>query len=130
MDQPGAKRGDKVVATDIHVVMVPSPAGPVPTPTPLVFNGVLADGLSADVVIEDQPAAVQGSKAKNLPPHVPKAGSFQKPPSNEGTVQAGSQSVLINDKPAARNGDPAVTCNDPQDGPLGTIIASGKVLIG
>jgi uncharacterized Zn-binding protein involved in type VI secretion len=91
---------------------------------------MLVDALSNDVHLEDQPAAVQGSKAKNLPPHIPTGGPFQKPPSNEATVQMGSQTVLINDKPAARLGDTALTCNDPADAPLGTIIAAGTVLIG
>jgi uncharacterized Zn-binding protein involved in type VI secretion len=130
MGQPGAKRGDKVVATDTHIVMVPSPGGPMPTPMPMPFNGTMADALSSDVEIENQPAAVQGSKAKNLPPHIPAGGPFQKPPSNEATVQMGSPTVLINDKPAARNGDIAMTCNDPVDAPLGTVIATGSVMIG
>ena len=32
MGQPAAKQGDKVMATDTHIVMIPSPGGPVPTP--------------------------------------------------------------------------------------------------
>jgi uncharacterized Zn-binding protein involved in type VI secretion len=38
--------------------------------------------------------------------------------------------VLINNKQAARMGDPAMTCNDPADAPNGTVIASGSVLVG
>jgi uncharacterized Zn-binding protein involved in type VI secretion len=129
MSQPGAKQGDKVIATDTHVVMVPSPAGPVPTPMPMPFNGTLVDGLSSNVKIEDMGAATVGSKAKNVP-HVPAGGPFQKPPSNEATVHVGSTTVLINDHCAARNGDPAMTCNDPADAPLGTVIATGTVLVG
>jgi uncharacterized Zn-binding protein involved in type VI secretion len=45
-------------------------------------------------------------------------------------VQAGSPTVRINSKPAARNGDRALTCNDPTDLPAGTIIAAGTVSIG
>ena len=37
MGQPAAKQGDKVVATDIHIVNIPSPGGPVPTPLPHPF---------------------------------------------------------------------------------------------
>ena len=80
--------------------------------------------------IEGKPAAVQGSTATNSPPHVPQGGPFQKPPADKATVQRGSGSVLINGKPAARNGDTALTCNDPADLPAGTIIAAGTVLIG
>jgi uncharacterized Zn-binding protein involved in type VI secretion len=130
MDQPGAKQGDKVIATDTHIIMIPSPAGPVPTPTPMPFNGVLCDGLSGDVQFEDKSAALQGSKAKNTAPHVPAGGPFQKPPSNEGTIQTGSSTVFANDKPVARNGDTALTCNDPADAPLGTVMAQGTVLVG
>jgi hypothetical protein len=31
---------------------------------------------------------------------------------------------------AARNGDPAETCNDPADLPVGQVIATGTVFIG
>ena len=34
MGQPAAKQGDQIVATDTHIVLVPSPGGPVPTPLP------------------------------------------------------------------------------------------------
>jgi uncharacterized Zn-binding protein involved in type VI secretion len=130
MGQPAAKQGDNVVGVDTHVLMVPSPAGPVPTPMPMPFRGALDGALSADVVIEDKPAAVKGSTASNAPAHVAAAGPFQKPPSNKGTVQAGSAAVLINGKPAARGGDPALTCNDPGDAPNGTVVAAGTVLFG
>src|SRR5690606_3147551 len=107
-----------------------SPGGPVPTPMPMPFKGKLSDGLCQRVEIEDCPAAVEGSKAKNEPAHVPTGGSFQKPPSDEGTVQIGAQSVLFEDKPAARHGDVAITCNDPADKPGGTVIAQSSVLVG
>ena len=42
----------------------------------------------------------------------------------------GSTTVLINSKPAARNGDPALTCNDPADLPAGSVVAAGTVMIG
>lgn len=130
MGQPAAKQSDQVVATDIHIVMIPSPGGPVPTPLPHPFVGQLDGQLSADVNIEGKPAAVQGSTATNSPAHVPQGGPFQKPPSNSGTVQAGSPTVFVNGKPLARNGDPVTTCNDPADAPAGVIIAVGRVLVG
>ena len=40
------------------------------------------------------------------------------------------RSVLIDDKPAARDGDPALTCNDPGDLPNGTVVARGTVFVG
>jgi len=130
MGQPAAKQGDQVVATDTHIVMIPSPGGPVPTPLPHPFAGQLDGSLSGDVDIEGKAAAVQGSTATNTPAHVPQGGPFQKPPSNRATVQLGSGTVLINSKPTARNGDKAMTCNDPADLPAGTVVAAGTVLIG
>ena len=130
MGQPAAKQGDRVIATDTHIVMIPSPGGPVPTPLPHSFAGQLDGSLSGDVNIEGKAAAVQGSTATNTPAHVPQGGPFQKPPGNRATVQLGSGTVLINGKPAARNGDKAMTCNDPADLPVGTIVAAGTVLIG
>ena len=130
MGQPAAKQGDRILATDTHIVMIPSPGGPIPTPLPHPFTGQIDDSLSKDVNIEGKPAAVQGSTATNTPSHIPQGGPFQKPPSNKGTVQFGSGTVLINGKPAARNGDKALTCNDPADLPAGTVIAVGTVLIG
>ena len=130
MGQPAAKQGDKVVATDLHIEMVPTPGGPVPTPLPNPFNGSLDGGLSNDVNIEGKPAAVMGSTATNSPAHLPKSGPFQKPPSNRATIIAGSGTVLVNGKPAARNGDTALTCNDPADLPAGTVVATGTVMVG
>ena len=130
MGLPAAKQGDRIVATDIHIVMIPSPGGPVPTPLPHPFVGQIDGSLSGDVNIEGKPAATQGSTATNSPAHVPQGGPFQKPPANRATIQVGSGTVFINGKPAARNGDPALTCNDPADLPAGTVVAAGTVFIG
>ena len=74
-----------------------------------------------------KPAAVVGSTADNTPPHVPTPPGtvFQTAADNKGTIQAGSPTVKINGKPAARDGDPALTCNDPSDLPVGTVVAGG-----
>jgi uncharacterized Zn-binding protein involved in type VI secretion len=132
MGMPAAKSGDKVVALDMHIVMVPSPGGPVPTPLPHPFNGVLTSSLSANVMVGGMPAATVGSMATNMPIHfpTPPGTMFQKPPSNQATIQMGSATVRINGKPAARNGDTALTCGDPVDMPAGIVIAVGTVMIG
>jgi uncharacterized Zn-binding protein involved in type VI secretion len=101
----------------------------VPTPQPFPFNGKIMNGCVTTVLIGGQPAAVVGSEAVNLPPHVPTSGSFQVPPTNKGTIVMGSPTVLIGGKPAARNGDKVLTCNDPAPLPVGTIIAVGTVLV-
>ncbi|WP_026315980.1 PAAR domain-containing protein [Actinokineospora enzanensis] len=126
---PGARLGDKVVGTDTHVLMVPSPGGPVPTPTPLPFTGTITGDCSTDVFITGAPAAVAGSTATNAPPHVAPS-PFQNPPTNRGTVVRGSGTVLINGKPAARTGDTVQTCNDPAPAPTASIIAVSTVDIG
>lgn len=130
MGQPASKQGDKVVGTDTHIVMVPSPGGPQPVPMPFPFSGEIVSGTSPNVVIEGRPAATVGSVAMNSPPHVPTGGTFQRPPSNQATIIAGSLTVTINGKPAARAGDKARTCNDPVDLPAGSIVAQGRVFIG
>jgi uncharacterized Zn-binding protein involved in type VI secretion len=65
-----------------------------------------------------------------MPPHIPQGGPFQKPPGNKATIQIGSATVMINGKMAARNGDMAMTCNDPADLPAGTVMAVSTVFIG
>lgn len=129
MGQPAAKQGDRVTAMDIHVIMIPSPGGPVPTPLPHPFAGIIGGGLSPDVKIMGRAAAIVGSTADNLPPHIPQGGPFQRPPSNRAQLIVGSPTVFINGRPAVRNGDTALTCNDPADLPVGTVVAVGTVLI-
>ncbi len=130
MGQPAAKQGDKIMAIDIHIIMIPTPAGPVPTPLPHPFTGIIDSNLSTDVKIMGMPAATVDSMASNMPPHIPMGGPFQKPPSNKATIKLGSLTVKINGKMAARTGDTAMTCNDPSDLPSGKVIAVGTVLIG
>jgi uncharacterized Zn-binding protein involved in type VI secretion len=94
MGMPAAKQGDKIIATDIHVILIP----PIPTPTPLPnpFNGIINGGLSQDVKIMGMPAATVDSTATNVPPHIPQGGPFQNPPSNKATIMIGSPTVKIN----------------------------------
>ena len=132
MGQPAAKMGDQVTAIDIHIVMVPAPPGPpVPTPLPHPFAGTIMGGVSANVNIMGQPAAVMGSTVQNQPPHLPTPPGtmFQIPPTNQGTIIKGSATVMINNKPAARNGDMVQTCTDVPTSP-GQVIAVGTVFIG
>lgn len=128
MGQPAAKQGDRIVATDTHVVIVGTSASPLPHP----FTGVLNDALSSDVRIMGLPAATVGSTAVNTPAHVPTppGSAFQKPPANKGTITRGSATVLINGKAAARHGDGAETCNDPRDAEVGKVVAAATVRIG
>ncbi|MDF2629563.1 MAG: hypothetical protein K0R39_3394 [Symbiobacteriaceae bacterium] len=129
MGMPAAKQGDQILATDTHITLIPG-TPPVPTPLPHPFTGMISGDTVSTVMIGGMPAAVAGSTAENLPPHIPQGGPFQKPPSNRGSVLMGSTTVFIGGKPAARQGDTAMTCNDPADLPVGTVIAAGTVFIG
>jgi uncharacterized Zn-binding protein involved in type VI secretion len=132
MGKPAAKANDRVVGVDTHIVMVPSPGGPVPTPLPHPFSAMINGGTISSVKIGGQAAAVVGSTADNSPAHIPTppGTSFQKPPANKATIQTGSGTVKIGGKMAARMGDTANNCNDPADAPTGSVIAAGMVLIG
>jgi uncharacterized Zn-binding protein involved in type VI secretion len=130
MGQPAAKQGDQITGTDVHIILVPTPGGPVPTPTPMPYTGIIQGGCSMNVLIGGLPAATVGSTATNVPPHLPIGGPFAIPPTNQATIIKGSATVLINKRPAARAGDVALTCNDPAPLPNGTVVAASTVLIG
>jgi uncharacterized Zn-binding protein involved in type VI secretion len=132
MGQPAAKANDQVTGIDTHIVIVPAGPAQVPTPLPHPFRGLINGGVVPAVKIAGQPAAVVGSTATNGPPHLPTPPgvTFQKPPTNQATIQKGSATVTIGGKPAARSGDIAMTCNDPADAPVGTVVAAGTVFIG
>lgn len=128
MGLPIAKKGDKVIAVDMHVVLVNG----IPTPLPHPFTGYLDSKLSANVSIMGGAGAKVGSKGGNRPKHVPTppGTSFVVPPTNMATVLTGSASVFINGKQAARNASIAQTCNDPAPLPVGVVLAVGSVLVG
>ena len=132
MGKPAAKKGDMVVAVDIHFVMVPAPPGPpVPTPLPHPFNGMLDGNLSSNVKIMGMEAATVGSTATNQPSHIPTppGTSFLSPPTNKATIMMGSSRVFINGKPAARMGDVTQTCAEPPN-MTANLIATSTVMIG
>ncbi len=131
MGQPAARKDDQVLATDIHIVMIPTPGGEVPTPLPHPFVGKITTGVSTNVKIGGKPAAMQGCEVQNTVSHIAMGPRFQKNPTNKGKILLGSPTVLINNKPAARQGDMVMTCNDPADMPMGSILAGAPtVLIG
>src|SRR6476661_4818989 len=105
MGQPAAKRGDQVVALDMHLIQPPGPTSPVMVPHP--FSGIIDGSVSTDVTIGGAAAATMNSTATNTPPHIPIGGTFVNPPSNKATIIKGSATVTINNKPAARSRDTA-----------------------
>jgi uncharacterized Zn-binding protein involved in type VI secretion len=133
MGQPAATQGSLVVGVDTHIVMVPSPGGPIPTPLPHPFSGTIDGGTVQTVKIMGKPAAVVDSQATNSPSHIatPPGTSFQAPPQNKSTIKVGSATVKIGGKQAARNGDLSVDCDDlTPTAPKGQVIAAGTVMIG
>ena len=126
---PAATMGDKVMATDIHIILIPAPPGPpIPTPLPHPFAGTITGNCSTNVLINNKPAATLGSIAMNTPPHIPQGGPFQIPPTNQANIIKGSLTVLINNKPAARAGDTAMSCNDPAPLPSGTVMGTAMTV--
>jgi uncharacterized Zn-binding protein involved in type VI secretion len=133
MGTPAATANSQVVGVDTHIVLVPSPGGPVPTPLPHPFSGTITSGTVSNVKIGGQPVAVQDSVATNSPSHLPTppGTSFQQPPSNSGKVSMASTTVLAGGKGVARVGDQVKTCNDPSDAPVGSIVGPARtVMIG
>lgn len=128
MGAPAAKKGDRVTALDLHIVQLPGTSPPASLPHP--FSGLLTQRLSTDVKIMGLAAATVGSVAINTPPHIAQGVKFINPPTNRGTIRAGSGSVRINGAAAARAGDRAETCADPTDNTNGVVVASGTVRIG
>jgi len=83
--------GDPVLGVDIHWELVPTPAGPIPTPIPNPFTGIVFDplGLAAGLVVSNAigavlgapmqgpvvywgviPATNTGTEAKHIPGHI------------------------------------------------------------
>lgn len=128
---PAARQQDTVTGTDTHLVVTP---GSPPAPTPFPFTTTTwTGGLSTDVFIDNRPAVVTGSQLAIVPPHPPPPppASFVTPPLNQGTVADGAASVLINGRPAGRQGDSVSTCNDggPPAVPARIMTGSARVMI-
>lgn len=128
MPKAVAKKGDRITATDTHLVIPPGGGPPVPTPLP--YDGELKRELSPDVYAEHQAVAVVGSISVMSPGHQVAPSTFARPPSHEGRVFVGAPTVYASGKPLARDGDVALTCNDPADLPVGKVVASGTVYSG
>lgn len=145
-----AKFGDLVLGVDLHMVMVPTPGGPVPTPMPHLFMGVVYDplgtaisaGISAltggggAVCINGLPVGNTGTTVRGEK-HVPTPpGTAFAPndiPDNEGTIVTGSKTVSLGGASAARLGSMVSSCNFPLNLPTSTCLAvpmGAPVLVG
>jgi uncharacterized Zn-binding protein involved in type VI secretion len=114
---PAIKHFDPVVGIDTHIVLIPTPAGPVPTPVPTPFVGLMFDpsdyipGSGATVLINGLPRSTAGSAVKAVP-HIPMGGPFLKPPANQGELFMGSSTVIVEGEPMGFAGLPVLTCQD------------------
>lgn len=129
MSEVLAKQGDRIVGLDTHIVLVKEKGGE-PVAMQFPFSGRITQDLSDSVFVDNKGAAVVGSRAVNLPGHVPIGGSFETPPSNKGTIAAGSSTVFIGSVGVGRAKDPACCCNDPVDADTGHVVAKGTVYAG
>ena len=113
-----AKQFDIIIGVDTHIVMIPTPGGPVPTPLPHPFIGIVFDPMTfvpmigSTILVNGIPRGVAGTKVKNAIPHIPMGGPFQKPPQNEGEIQMGRLTVFSDWQPCSFSGLPALTCSD------------------
>ncbi len=129
MGTPAAVMGDRISGTcAVHQIPNPATGAPQPAP-PLPFSAPLLQNLAPSVLIGGKPAAVMGASGYNTPPHVGLHASdpFLVPTMQEGRVVAGSTSVLLEGKPAAKTGATSVICA----GAPGQLAGTGAtVLIG
>lgn len=113
-----AKHFDPLVGVDTHIILIPSPAGPIPTPLPHPYIGMVLDPfdyvpkLGATVYVNGLPRGQAGTNGQALPPHIPMGGPFAKPPTNESEIFMGSATVLFDGEPQSFLGMPVLSCQD------------------
>ena len=144
---------DLVLGVDIHIHLVPSPAGPVPTPIPQPYMGLIGDPVGmmvgiaqsmamdlvtggpyelpkGPVLINGLPAATTGEHSKNTPllPHLPMppGTAHVKPPSGEATFKLGAIKVSFGGENAVRLGEIALSCADPVPMPTSKVVVIPK----
>jgi RHS repeat-associated protein len=144
---------DLVVGVDIHVHLVPTPGGPVPTPIPQPYLGLVGDpvGLivatirdtaqslltsghldlpSGPVLVNGLPATTTDESARNTPllPHLPMPPgiSHVTPPSGQASFPLGAIKVMFGGNNAVRMGELALSCADPVPLPTSHVIAIPK----
>ena len=145
-----AKFGDPVLGIDLHMVMVPTPAGPVPTPLPHPFIGVVFDptgaaigaGISAVfgggglVLINSLPAGNTGTEVKGQP-HLPTPPGVSFAPNDvpdfKGTIVTGSKTVSFAGSSAGRLTSLVSSCGFPLNLPTSVCMSipmGAPVLVG
>ncbi len=135
-----AKTFDPVIGIDIHMVMVPTPGGPVPTPLPHPFIGFVWDPVGAAVAaglslvfgggpvyVNGLDAANPGTEVKALIKHFPMPPGVSFAPvdqhDNKGTFITGSETVTFAGASASRTGSMVSSCNFPVNLPTSACLA-------
>jgi uncharacterized Zn-binding protein involved in type VI secretion len=109
MGSPAIVSGNVISGTCTNH-LIPSASGTQPA-GPLPFAAPLTSGLSGNVQIGGQPAAVVGSSGLNSPPHPGIVDApFASPSAQMGRIASGSTSVLIGGQPAATTQSQALCC--------------------
>ena len=124
---PAAKQNDQIIGVDIHIIMIPSPTGPIPTPLPHPFAGMINGETVPTVKIMGMPAAVLGSTATNNPPHIPQGGAFQIPPMNRSKIITGSANVFIGSGSGGGSGSGSGSVSGGTDGIFNRSYAASDV---
>ncbi|MCG5055327.1 MAG: RHS domain-containing protein [Myxococcales bacterium] len=129
---------DPVIGVDIHIDLVPTPGGPVPTPLPNPFVGLVIDPVAMSigmatgantVLVNSMPVTNVGSNVTSLMggPHIPVPGPFAKPPSNDAELMFGGLNVSMGGSFVCRMGEIALSCFDPSGrAPVSVVMAIPK----
>jgi RHS repeat-associated protein len=112
-----AKHMDPILGVDVHIILIPTPAGPVPTPLPNPFVGMVLDPMDyipfigATVVINGMKRGQAGTAGIAVVPHLPLGGPFAPPPpGNEAEIFMGSATVASDGDAQSRLGMMALSC--------------------
>lgn len=145
-----AKFGDPVLGIDLHLVLVPTPAGPVPAPLPHPFIGIVFDPLGAAigagisavfgggglVLINSLPAGNTGTDVKGQP-HLPTPPGVSFAPNDipdfQGTLVTGSKTVSFAGSSAGRLTSLVSSCGFPLNLPTSVCLSipvGAPVLVG
>ncbi|MFZ9042327.1 MAG: PAAR domain-containing protein [Ilumatobacteraceae bacterium] len=112
MGMSAAVQGDLITATCV-AHQIPNPASGVPQPgPPFPFSAPVMVGCDPTVLIAGKPAVVVGASGSNTPPHVGLhlSDPHAVPALQQGTVLAGSPTVLVGGLALARTGSACSVC--------------------
>ena len=111
------KHMDPILGVDVHIVLIPTPAGPIPTPIPHPHVGMIMDPfdyvpiLGSALYVNNMVKASAGTAGLLIPPsHIPMGGPFAPPPGNESEMFMGSATVDAEGDPFSFMGCPVISC--------------------